>query len=186
MSFLDNLSEQDRTLLVSLPFRVGLYVSQSDQSGGDDSDEAEMLALSSIITAYSQEVFGAETVQYVISETVRRKSEWEKWSKSLDTVESECHQAIDILSNVVDEKEVSAFRRHLVEIGESVALAFREYGASTPLADKIKIFIVYMLAKMQAAKKGENYMQWEQFINISLDERKALQLIAGALNIKYT
>lgn len=185
MSFLDQLSADQRTLLVSLPYRVGLFISQSDETGGDDSDEAEMVALSNIITAYSQEVFGAETVQYVISETVRRKPEWEKWSKDLETIEGQCHQAIDILSDHVDTKEVSAFKNHLVEIGESVALAFREYGKETPLMDKIRVFLFYIKGKRHAAKYGIPYKDWEQFINISLDERKALRRIAGALNILY-
>ncbi len=185
MSFLDQLSTEQRTLLVSLPYRVGLFISQSDETGGDDSDEAEMLALSSIITAYSQEVFGAETVQYVISETVRRKPEWKEWSKDLDTIEGQCHRAIDILSDHVDVKEVSAFKNHLIEIGESVALAFREYGKETPLMDKIRVYLFYMKGKRHAAKIGMPYKDWEQFINISLDERKALRRIAGALNTIY-
>lgn len=185
MNFLDQLPHDQRTLLVSLPYRVGLYVSQSDESGGDDSDEAEMQALANIITAYSQEVFGAETVQYVISETVRRKGEWDGWSDDLDYVEGECHRAIDILSAAVDEKEVSAFKNHLIEIGESVALAFREYGASTPLIDKIKMYLYYTSGKRRAKKSGDVYKEWEQFINISLDERKALCMIAEALDMKY-
>lgn len=185
MNFLDQLPTEHRTLLVSLPYRVGLFISQSDETGGDESDEAEMQALDNIITGYSQEVFGAETVQYVISETVSRKSEWDQWSKDLDGLDADCHRAIDILSNVVDDKEVSAFKNHLIEIGESVALAFREYGAHTSLFNKIRVYIFYMRGKMEASKKGELYKDWEQFINISLDERKALRFIAEALNTKY-
>ncbi len=185
MSFLDRLPAEHRTLLVSLPYRVGLFISQSDETGGDESDEAEMQALDNIVTAYSQEVFGAETVQYVISETVARKSEWEKWAKDLEGIDTDCHRAIDILSDVVDEKEVNAFKNHLIEIGESVALAFREYGAHTSFIDKIKVYIYYMRGKMDASKKGELYKDWDVFINISLDERKALRFLAEALNTKY-
>ena len=185
MNFLDQLLPDQRDLLVSLPYRVGLYVSQSDTSGGNESDEAEMQALSSIITAYSQEVFGAETVQYVVGETVQRKSEWKGWSKDLEMLEGECHKAIDILSEAVDEKEVSAFKRSLLEIGESVALAFREYGKTTPIIDKIKIYMYYTKSRKEAAQKGITVMEWDQFINISLDERKALQFIANALNSSY-
>ncbi|MGN7438654.1 MAG: hypothetical protein ACTHOO_08430 [Alcanivorax sp.] len=185
MNFLDQLMPDQRNLLVSLPYRVGLYISQSDQSGGDESDQAEMDALSSIIIAYSQEVFGAETVQYVVGETVQRKAEWEAWSKDLEMIQGECYKAIDILSETVDEKEVSAFKRSLLEIGESVALAFREYGADTPIMDKIKIYMFYRKSRKEAAQKGIVAMEWDQFINISLDERKALQTIANALNTTY-
>ena len=185
MNFLDQLMPDQRNLLVSLPYRVGLYISQSDQSGGDESDQAEMDALSSIVIAYSQEVFGAETVQYVVGETVQRKAEWKAWSKDLEMIEGECHRAIDILSQAVDEKEVSAFKRSLLEIGESVALAFREYGADTPIIDKIKIYMFYRKSRKEAAQKGIVAMEWDQFINISIDERKALQTIANALNTTY-
>lgn len=184
-NFLDKLPHDQRSLIVSLPYRVGLRVSQSDDSGGDDSDDAEMQALSSLITGYSQEVFGAETVQYVVSETVSRKNEWTSWSENLEWVEDECSKAVDILSMYVDEKEVSAFKNHLIEIGESVALAFREYGDKTPLKDKIKMYIFYFKGKMKAAKEGKPYKDWEQFINISLDERKVLLSIARALNTVY-
>lgn len=185
MNFLDVLTADQRDLLVSLPYRVGLYVSESDKTGGNTSDEQEMVALDSIITGYAREVFGSETVQYVISETVNRKSEWPRWSTNLDGVQVECHRAIDILSEHVDPKEVSAFKAHLVEIGESVALAFREYGKSTPIMDKMKMYIHYYKSKSHAAKANKPAKTWDQFLNISLDERKALCNIAHALGTSY-
>ncbi len=185
MNFLDQLNTEQRDLLVALPYRVGLFVSQSDETGGDDSDEAEMEALDNIITGYAQEIFCAETVQYVISETVKRKSEWDAWSHNLEAIGGECHKALDILYDTVDEKEVNAFKNHLLEIGESVALAFREYGDSTSMADKIKMRLIFHREKKQAEKAGIIYKNWEQFINISLDERKALRSVATALDTIY-
>jgi len=185
MNFLDELTADQRDLLVSLPYRVGLYVSESDKTGGDASDAQEIEALESIITAYAQEVFGSETVQYVISETVRRKSEWDKWSQHLEGIDTDCHRAIDILSEHVDIKEVSSFKAHLVEIGESVALAFREYGKNTPFLDKIRIYFYYSRSKKSAARDNIQPKTWDQFLNISLDERKALCNVAHALGISY-
>jgi hypothetical protein len=185
MSFLDQLTPDQRESMISLPYRVGLYVSQSDKSGGDESNEKEAQALSNILQGYAQEVFGAETVQYVISETVSRQRDWDDWSDDVDKVEGDCHRAIDILSELVDEKEVSAFKQHLIEIGESVALAFREYDESLPFLTKLRIYYHYYRGKSQAAKRKENYKSFDEFLNISLDERKALNIIAGALNTTY-
>tara|TARA_B100001989_G_scaffold250260_1_gene227033 strand:+ start:914 stop:1474 length:561 start_codon:yes stop_codon:yes gene_type:complete len=185
MNFLDELTADQRDLIVSLPYRVGLYVSESDQTGGDESDAEEMEALESIITAYAGEVFGSETVQYVISETVKRKSEWNKWSENLEAVQDDCNHAIDILSEHVDAKEVSSFKAHLVEIGENVALAFREYSEKTPMLDKLKMYYYYYKNKSSAAKQKKQPKTWEQFLNISLDERKALCDIAHALGTSY-
>ncbi|MDH5723298.1 MAG: hypothetical protein OEY94_08275 [Alphaproteobacteria bacterium] len=185
MNFLDELTADQRDLLVSLPYRVGLYVSESDKTGGDESEEREMNALESIITGYAREVFGSETVQYVISETVRRKNEWDKWSLHLEGISADCHKAIDILSEHVDPKEVSSFKAHLVEIGESVALAFREYGKNTPFLDKIKMYFYYAKSKKNALKVKQKPKTWDQFLNISLDERKALCNVAHALGTSY-
>jgi len=185
MSFMDQFLPDERTLLVSLPYRVGLYVSESDRSGGDESEEAEMQALSNIIIAYSQEVFGAETAQYIISETVSRKREWFEWSNDLDMVEVECHRAVDVLSNAVDVKEVNGVKRCLMEIGEAVALAFREYDETVSIVEKIKIYISYMQSRTQAAKLGIIAKEWDQFINISMEERDALQKVAQALDTRY-
>ena len=185
MNFLDQLTEDQRTLLVSLPYRAGLFVSQSDNAGGDDSDDAEMQALDNIITGYSQEIFCAETVQYIVSETVRRKSEWPAWSDNLGEIGNECHKALDILYDSVGEKEVNAFKNHLIEIGESVALAFKEYGKGTPLLDKVKVRMIYYREKRAADKLGITYKNWDQFIYISLDERRALRSLATALDTVY-
>ncbi len=185
MSFMDRFSPDERLLLVSLPYRVGLFVSKSDSSGGEESDAVEMQALSNIIIAYSQEVFGAETAQHIISETVSRKHEWPEWSNDLDMVEGECCRAIDILNDVVDVKETNGFKRCLMEIGEAVALAFREYDESVSIVDKVKIYFAYMKSRSQAAKMGIVAKEWDQFINISLAEREALQNIARALNTRY-
>lgn len=185
MSFLDQLTTDQRDILVSLPYRVGMLVSQSDSSGGDESDDLELQTLSNLLHGYAQEVFGAETVQYIISETVKRQNDWPRWAKELDTVEGDCHRAVDILSDAVDEKEVSAFKQHLMEIGESVALAFREYNGSLPLFDKLRIYMLYNKGKALAAKRKVSYKSFDEFLKISLDERKALNMIASALNTVY-
>ncbi len=185
MLFLDQFLPGERSLLVSLPYRVGLFVSKSDRDGGKESEQAEMLALSNIITAYSQEVFGAETAQHIISETVARKPEWSEWSNDLENVEGECRRAMDVLSDIVDVKEVNGVKRCLMEIGEAVALAFREFDDSASIVDKIKIYIAYMRSRSKAAKLGIVAKEWDQFINISLEEREALQEVAEALDTEY-
>ncbi len=185
MNFLDKLVPDQRTLIVSLPYRVGLYVSESDKSGGEHSDAEELDALERIITAYSQEVFGAETVQFVISETVRRRAEWPSWAKDLSGIEHDCYKVIDILANNVEDKELSAFKNHLIEIGESVALAFREYGDKTPIWQKIRMYFDFKKSQKMAAQAGVTPKNWEQFINISFDERRALRVVAKALGGTY-
>ncbi len=185
MSFLEQLSDDQTSLIVALPYRAGLYISQSDQSGGDESDEEEAQVLADLIAGYAAEVFGAETVQYVLSETLKAKDEWGAWGEDLDHVLEECSRAIDILDEFVDPKEVSAFKQHILEIGESVALAFREVDEEMSFFQQIPFRKAYAKSKKMAAKKGMAFMSFEQFLNISMDERKALQELAQALGSTY-
>ncbi len=185
VNFLDQLTQQQRDMIVSLPYRVGLHISQSDDTGGDESDEIEAQTLNNLLTGFSQEVFGAETVQYVIGEAVQRKADWPKWAEAVNSVEEDCHKTISILSDIVDPKEVSAFKGCMVEIGESVAMAFREYSDDMPIFQKLKFFLAYHKGKSQAEKLKRAYKSYDEFLNISLKERKALCDIAHALGTFY-
>lgn len=189
VNFLDHLTAEQREMIVSLPYRVGMSINKSDEDddGEDHSDEqqAELQALYNLLNAFSQDVFGAETVTYVISETVRRKDEWPKWADQTDNIEDDCQRAIDILSGMVDPKEVNAFRNYLVEVGESVAMAFCEYNENTPFFEKLKMKMAYSKCRAKAEKLQRDFKNFEEFISISLSERKTLEGIAKALGVVY-
>lgn len=185
MSFLDELSDKDRENIISLPYRVGLWISQSDTSGGDESDEEEKNTLLSLLHGYAQEVFGSETVQHIITETLQKKERWASWDTQLGDVPGDCIIAIENLSNVVDEKELNAYRHHLVEIAESVALAFREEETAQSFMEKIQVYVAYFQGKFKAHMEKRSYKTFDQFLNISMAERKALLTLAHALDTKY-
>ena len=184
MSFINQLSVDQVSLIVALPYRAGLFVSQSDQDGGDESDADEAQVLSDLINGYAAEVFGSETVQYVLSETINRQEQWGAWGHDLEDIEGECEQAVDILEEYVDPKEVSAFKKHIMEIGESVALAFREV-EDLSFMQQISLRMAHGKARKKAAKRGQAYMSFDQYLNISRVERKALERLALALGTVY-
>lgn len=185
VNFLNQLPADEREMIVSLPYRVGLSVSQSDDTGGNESDEAEAQVLNNLLTGFSQEVFGAETVQYVIGETVQRKAEWPKWAQNVDATEKDCARTVEILAGIVDPKELSAFRNYMLEIGESVAMAFREYSDDMSIFKKWQFYRAYEKTKKRAEKYKKPVMDYDEFLNISLKERKALTNLAYALGTVY-
>jgi hypothetical protein len=175
MNFLDKLTPDHRQTIVRLPYRVGLWVSQSDISGGSEADEREKQALSNILHAVTEDMFGAEAIQYIMSETIRNKAEWPKWGSNIDMVPRECGDAIDLMRQYAEPKDAKAFKTHLMEIAEAVALAFREEGQSS-MFSAFGMYVSYMLAP----KKGRT-RSFKEFLNISASERKALEAIADAL-----
>ncbi|MCB1721406.1 MAG: hypothetical protein H6860_01720 [Rhodospirillales bacterium] len=184
MSVLDQLSAQQRTLIVSLPYRAGLWVSHSDAAGGDKAHDKELTALANLIDGFSQQVFGSELLQYIMHQTLARKDEWESWASHIDKVPEECKQALEILRAHVDEKDVTVYAMRLMELGEAVAVAFREHDDPVGL-DKFKLLASYTLSRVKARLKKVPVKSFDEFLNISAEERKALNRLAGALGVNY-
>ncbi|MEZ5814096.1 MAG: hypothetical protein R3E13_05150 [Alphaproteobacteria bacterium] len=184
MDVLNKLSVEERTLIVSLPYRAGLWVSQSDSAGGDEADEKEHTALANIVDGFSQNVFGSELLQYIMNETVGRKDEWPVWEEASGDVLRDCARALDVLRGVVDEKDVSAYSMRLMEIGEAVALAFREYEEGSAL-EQFRVYVSYLFMKLKRRLGKRPSKSFDQFLSISARERKALGKLAKALGTTY-
>ncbi len=185
MSFLEDLTLDQREMIVSLPYRAGLWVSYSDETGGGEADEREAQVLSNIIHAYAEDVFGAEVLQYIISETLLRKEEWKKWSQNISSVPKECAQALHILHEHLDEKDISAFKIQILEIGEAVALAFREEVPLESFADKFKLYKSYAAFSLKNMRDKRRRKSFDEFLRISPSEREALSVLARALETIY-
>ena len=165
---LEKMTADERSLITSLPYRAGLWVSMSDETGG-----------------FSEMVFGSELLQYIMDETVKRKDEWHEWQNGVDQVPKECADALNILRDHVDDKEVNAYAQRLIEIGEAVALAFREY-EDQDFNAKLRVYCSYIWNKFRANLKKQPSKSFEQFLNISLNERRALNALATALDTRYS
>lgn len=182
---LEKMTADERSLITSLPYRAGLWVSMSDETGGGDAHEKEVQALDNIIVGFSEMVFGSELLQYIMDETVKRKDEWHEWQNGVDQVPKECADALNILRDHVDDKEVNAYAQRLIEIGEAVALAFREY-EDQDFNAKLRVYCSYIWNKFRANLKKQPSKSFEQFLNISLNERRALNALATALDTRYS
>ena len=178
-SFLDDLTDAQRTLLTRLPYRAGLYLSRADMTGGADADAAEMAALAGIVEAYATEVFGCETMQHTINATLAAKAHWPRWGDALARVPEECREAMAVLRPRVDVKEARGFAHHLLNIAEAVALAFREVAAAPPLGQKLALYWAYFRERAHRGRLAS--YDFDTFMHISADERRALAALTGAL-----
>lgn len=182
---LEQLTDNQRHRLVSLPYRAGLFVSVSDQSGGDQASDNEIRALENLIYGFSDGVFGSELVQNVMSETIKLKHEWKNWHENLDSVPEECRDALTILSSHVDQKERMAYARRIMALGEAVALAFREDIDAQSGFGRVKAYLRYMKTMRLAKSKNLPTKTFDNFLSISADEYDALMKMANAMNVDY-
>lgn len=184
MSMLDDLTANEKQVVIALPYRIGLWVSQSDASGGKDSRQEEIKTLCNIIHGFAQEVFGSELLQHIMMATLEAQDRWDRWGSNIDSVPDECRQALSILGKHVDAKDLNAYVVRLMEIAEAVALAFREDPVRLNPLSQLGLRLKYL----RSITKGIIYRQpvknFEQFLRISPEERKALIELARALGTK--
>lgn len=184
MSYLEKFTDDQRALIVSLPYRTGLWVSESDDSGGAESSEAEMRALESIITGYSEDFLKSEFVEEVMRAALARRDQWSAWREGLDKVPEECRQVVAVLEGQLASRDVLSFKQNLMEIATSVALAYREdgdTGGGANFADYARHYLALFMARL----KKEQDPRMETHVNISKTERKILDQLSDILKIDY-
>lgn len=180
MSFLQLLNRDQRVKITSLPYRVGLWVSQSDSSGGEEADLRERQILESLIAGFTHEVFGSESVQHIMTETLAQKDKWPDWAARPGNVLEDCRQSLVILQDYIDPKELNAFCLRLLEIAEAVALAFGE-GEELGLKHQILTTAEYYSEWFFTKLKGKDFMSLDRYRRISRAERQALRELSFAL-----
>lgn len=184
MSYLENFTETQREALIALPYKVGLWVGESDSSGGGEADAAERAALESIITGYAEDFLKSEFVEEIMRETLAHREDWERWAQELANIVEECERCCGYVSDRVNARELDHFKRNLMDIALTVAAAYREYDEKeTSFSEKLSIFGRFTLLKCRSFFTKNTMPDLDAYLNISQDERKALQALSNVLDL---
>lgn len=183
---LPDISPEIGSLLIKLPYRVGLYVSLSDKTGGGASDQAEMRALENVVIFYVEDFCKSEFAQSIMLETLQNKIDWPNWNENIHLVPEECKQVFDALLDKLEMKDIVAFKNNLLEIAIAVAMAYREFDATEPWVDRFKVYLSILVQRIKLMLKGETLPSPDQMLNISRDEKMAINLLADTLGINHT
>lgn len=182
MAFLEELSEEEQLLLISLPYRAGIWVSRADDDGGLSARHAEKEALEKIIHEKSSGMFESAFVHEIMVETVARKDEWEKWADNIDDIETDCIKAAQILGKKMSRRDQDAYRQNIMYIATEVARAFREFGQKEAIPVKIWAFVRIRIDKIIGLFTGQRY-ESETLLNISYEEDIVLAKLSKALRM---
>ena len=177
-SVFPQFSTSDEMVLVSLPYRVGLYLSFSDTSGGFEAQEAEMQSLSNILREFAEDFCKSEFSQKVLMETLRQRAQWPSWSNAVENVPEEARHITDLLEIHFDDRALRAFKEVLVEIALAVAMAFHETSAE-PMKPQLWPALGDTLAKFLGM--GPKHYTLSH-MNISKNERVALNRLCAAMH----
>lgn len=186
MSYFDTFSEEQKALLAALPYRVGLWISKSDEDGGIEADEQERQALHGIITGFTQDFLKSEFVEALMLQTMARSEHWDKWDENLDSVPSECGQALDMIIDKLEQKDVLSFKITLMEIARNVAMAFRETDYESTLLGRMRLSMKIGWDRLLTLFTHQQPKTMIELLNISQAEHKALDILGDALRIEKT
>ena len=179
MSQLSELQPEERGLLIGLPYRVGVWMSHSDDESGEADDIKEMKALEHIIKSIAKVHEQSAFVQEVAQETVSRKEKWETWAAHSFDILGDCEKAMAVLKRAVPANDLKDYRNTLINIAETVAAAYGEFGMG---AEEDETSFGSFLNKVVGKFKGE--AQEADFMNISPAEDDALTRLKMALRLE--
>ena len=74
------MTQSDKNLLASLPYRIGVWISHADDEAGEFDDEQEMKALEAIIKSIASLHDDAPFVQKIAKETLKQRDNWPEWT----------------------------------------------------------------------------------------------------------
>jgi len=185
MTYLSKLPEDIQDIVIRLPFRVGLYISESDQAGGDESSEAERKALENIVTFYVEDTVKSEFAHEVMLQTLNRKAEWASWSDNISNVPTQCENVVYAMKGLIDPKEILAYKQNLLEVGIAVAQAYCEYDEGAGALNKLEFYISLFFRRLQLSFSGggEDMPSRDYMLNISGSERQAILSLAKTLDV---
>jgi hypothetical protein len=162
-------SDEDRAKMIALPYRIGLFISHADTTGGWTAQETEMQTLTTILRSYAEDFCKSAFVQGLLLQTLACREQWPRWGQGLDNLPGECVAAMYDLRGVLDGKELKFFQTQMMDIAFAVAQAFRENRENT--GHKASWF------ERLLKKERKAYHQ-----NVSKPEREALGRLADALD----
>lgn len=182
MTHLSEFSGQESELLMSLPYKVGMYISYADDEDGEHDDVAEQKALKhclkAIIPLYDEKPF----VQDILKKSMSFQSEWERWGTQAFHAPREAEKAITLLRSKASLNELKSFRAALMEIATTVAQAHGEFSSFDE--EEQESGFSALVGKIVGGFSGLSKDDDNHPMNISASEDSAIQTLKEALTIK--
>ncbi len=176
MTSLSDFSDEERTLLVSLPYKVGIWVSHADDTEGEQDDDVEMDALERIIREVAKHHEDMPFVHQIARETLKSKDKWPAWTDESFHVLKSCEKAMVLLKSRAEERTVNNYRKSLLEIAQTVAEAWGEFGGANAEAPAGFGALVGKISGMFGKNDGTNHA-----MNVSAAEDSSLSQLAAVL-----
>lgn len=127
MTSLSDFTKDEAELIAALPYKVGMWVSHSEDHDGERDDTHENKALTACLRHYAKMGDGKPFFAQVMKETLRCEDRWPEWADQSFALLEDIRKAVVILRARASVDEIKLFKRSLMEIGTAVAQASGEF-----------------------------------------------------------
>ncbi len=183
MSFLEVFSEDEKTLIVSLPYRAGMWVSLADEKGAGAARSHELKKIESVIARLSEGMFASAFVHEVMVETHLHREQWPTWALQTGTVPEDARRAVALIKAKMMPQDAEAYVHTIMTVSYETAYAFREFDPNASIP--IRIWVGLQLLWEAFIRTGNKDYRLESVANISLAEDEAIALLAEALSLEH-
>lgn len=178
MTALSIFTDEEQELIISLPYRAGLWVSYAEDEDGEEDDEKEMAALESALTEIAGLHADNEFMRDVMQATLARKDQWPSWSQGVFQTPNLAQQAIAILKQKATAGDAKNYRATVMEIATAVAQAYGEFGEEE---EPDSGFFGGVMARIAGGFSGLSHDDEGHPMNVSAAEDSAISRLSAAL-----
>ena len=178
---LADFSPEDAELVVSLPYRVGVWISHLEDESGETDDKREEAALVRTIEAVRKKFVKSVFIRSVAAQTLKHQGRWPQWADRAQTVPADCRKVITFLEPQIGKEETKYYRQFLVHIAGVVAEAYGEFGLED--GEKGDSFLGELIEKAALRITGGDF---GLPTNVAAVEREAIEELARILKIKIS
>jgi hypothetical protein len=174
MTDLSVFSMAESELLVSLPYRVGVWVGHAEDEEGETDDVRESKALQSCIKQISALHDDVPFIKNLVAQTLRLRSEWPRWQAQSFNIIDDAAKAMNLLKSKATAAEAKAYRAMLMEIATAVAQAHGEFGQ---WGEADEGFFARVAGKLKSLSQDSD----DHPMNVSAAEETAISELATVL-----
>lgn len=127
MSALNDFIDEERALIVSIPVRVGYWISHTDNVEGTARDDArEQLALEKALELIVDKTDDARFINDIAEFALANKVEWKDWQNNAGTVLADVPKALRLIESRLTAKDLKDYKSAVYRVAGIVAQAASE------------------------------------------------------------
>lgn len=182
MTGISIFSEEQIVLLASLPYRIGVWISDTDDEDGETDDRREMKALAVCIKMAAKEYDGPGIVDDILRETLAREKSWPSWKEGAFDVLPDCKKAVALLKDKAGIQEARNYRAAMMEVAATVAQAYGEFSSFDEIPEDEGI-LGKIVGKVVGGFSNLSKDDANHPMNVSAAEDSAISQLSAALKV---